>query len=403
MKLSSFTIILGLIVLICVESIAQKKQFVLGQTERVTSKILDEDRTVFVHVPRGNASKKYPVLYLLDGGQFFPMAVSILKMDEGILPKMIIVGISNSKNRTRDLTPKKYKNIQNSGGGEKFTRFIEKELMPYIEGKYPTHPHRTLVGFSYGGLLAINTLVHHTHLFDNYIIIDPSIRHDERLQKKVIQDLKTNTKFAKKSLYIAVANTLQGITKGADTTNIMQDSTPFTHHIRAGLTLARAAAYQNKSKLSYGWKYYPKDSHVTVPYPSIYDGLRSVFAWYKMDADEIVTVNNPKTSVKKVLEMFNNYYQLISKKFGYQVLPDEEYLNSLGYMYLQTEQPKRAKAFFEMAIRHYPKSANVYDSMADFYLAKKDPKKALEYLNKAYKISGSRQHKKRIKKVKAKM
>ena len=38
----------------------------------------------------------------------------------------------------------------------------------------------------------------------------------------------------------------------------------------------------------------------------------------------------------------------------------------------------------------------MYDSMADYYVANDDPKSALEFVKKAYAISGSEYHKNRI-------
>ena len=388
------------LMMLCATAKAQNNPFVVGNIEQFHSKILGEQRTLFVHVPRGGKNQKYPVLYLLDGGGFFPLAVSILKLDDGLLPKMIVVGVANRQHRTRDLTPGAYRDLRGSGGGEKFTQFIEKELIPYIDGKYATRAYRTLVGYSLGGLLAANTLVNHTNLFDNYILIDPSLRRDKALQRKLFKGLKTRGKYAGKSAFLAIANTIEGVTTGVDTSNVMQDKSSFTRHMRAGLKLAKVATHQNQSDLRFAWRYYPNDSHSSVPYSAIYHGLRAVFSWYKMDPYDLAKAQNRKTSLKTVLSIFHNYYAMLSKRFGYQVLPEENYLNSLGYMFLETKQPERAKAFFQMAIEYYPQSANVYDSMADYYIAQKDRKNALSHLEKAYKISGDPFHKNRIDKLK---
>lgn len=402
MKLSSFiTVLVSLVVFCHTTGTTQNNSFVIGKTEQLTSKILGEKRTIYVHVPRGGASEKYPVLYLLDGGGFFPPAVSILQMDGKFLPKMIIVGISTHAHRNRDLTPSSYKDVPNSGGGKRFTQFMEKELIPYIDGKYPTRPYRTLLGYSLGGLLAVNTLVNYPHLFNNYIVIDPSLRRDKALAKKTQKYLKTKGKFSGKSLFLAIANTVQEI-KGLDTSNVMQDRSFLSRHMRAGLALGKTATQQNKSELTFTWKYYPNDDHYSIPYSAIYDGLRSIFAWYKMDVNKWAAIKSPKTSVKDILTIFNNYYAGLSEQFGYQVLPEESYLNSLGYRCLQMKWLQRAKAFFQMAIKLYPKSANVYDSMADYYIAQKDRKNALHYVTRAYEISGDQFHKKRIEKLKTK-
>jgi predicted alpha/beta superfamily hydrolase len=36
-----------------------------------------------------------------------------------------------------------------TGGAENFTKFIEEELIPHINSKYPTSTYRTLNGFNF--------------------------------------------------------------------------------------------------------------------------------------------------------------------------------------------------------------------------------------------------------------
>ena len=112
-----------------------------------------------------------------------------------ICPEMIVVGIPNT-DRTRDLTPTHVNAdppfmdsnfTKTSGGGEKFIEFIEKEVMPHIDSAYPTEPYKILIGHSFGGLTAMNTLIHHTTLFNAYIVIDPSMWWDH---KKLLAETK---------------------------------------------------------------------------------------------------------------------------------------------------------------------------------------------------------------------
>ena len=60
----------------------------------------------------------------------------------------------------------------------------------------------TLIGQSLGGLLATEILFDHTELFDNYIIVSPSLWWDD--QKLLERDLANS--FSSKSIYIAVGN-----------------------------------------------------------------------------------------------------------------------------------------------------------------------------------------------------
>ncbi len=70
------------------------------------------------------------------------------RVGNGDLPEMIVVGVPNT-DRMRDLTPTPV--AGKFGGGDNFLDFIELELIPYIEERYPVSSHRTFVGHSLGG------------------------------------------------------------------------------------------------------------------------------------------------------------------------------------------------------------------------------------------------------------
>ena len=100
-------------------------------------------------------------------------------------PDIIVVGIPNT-DRSIDLTPTHVVDAPDdstSGGGENFISFIEKELMPFIDNKYPTEPYKILAGHSSGGLEVMQAFAHHTNLFNSYIAIDPSIWWDTVIGK----------------------------------------------------------------------------------------------------------------------------------------------------------------------------------------------------------------------------
>src|SRR6186713_2351723 len=144
-----------LIVTISLCSLAQTD----NKIDSVYSTILKEQRKVWVYTPNmkagmQNPGQRYPVVYLLDGDGHFESVVGMIQQlsqvnGNTIVPEMIIVGIPNT-NRTRDLTPTHIANdppmmdsnsSKNTGGGENFTTFMEKELMPHI---IPSIPHNLL-------------------------------------------------------------------------------------------------------------------------------------------------------------------------------------------------------------------------------------------------------------------
>src|SRR5947208_13717257 len=63
-----------------------------------------------------------------------------------------------------------------SGGASKFLAFMRDELIPFINGRYPTNPaDRAYFGQSLGGLFGVYVLLTKPDTFTRYIIGSPSI------------------------------------------------------------------------------------------------------------------------------------------------------------------------------------------------------------------------------------
>ena len=375
--------------------------------DSIYSKTLDSYQDFWVKLPDNynpKSNTKYPVIYLLDGFSLKQNLEVVYNNYWGhYLPHMILVGISNRTNRTRDLTTSVIKDRRGSafnyetGGAEKFTSFIENELIPNIEKNYPTTKYRTLIGHSYAGLFTINVLLNHAHLFDNYIAIDPSLDWDnQKLLKKAKAELE-NESFVGKGLFVAVAaEQLHMSDETVTIDNLMQNDTEFTLFSRSIVDFCDTASRTAKlNGLRFDWKVYPEDLHGTVPLPAMSDGLVSLFKWYQFKSPQ--KYNNPETSIEEIRVLLNNQEAIYLKYFGAKTPPMvAELFNAYGYMNLQMEHPEKAFLFFSMAVKYYPESADSYDAMADYYISKENNEKAIEYLEKAYKISNSNYHKEKL-------
>jgi len=171
-----------------IETTTENQLLGLGTYHTLKSGILNEDRPVIIYLPNEykENSENYPVLYLLDGLGNIKHQVGTMELltESGIIPPMIIVAIE-SLNRSRDLTPSKAggdvyggvsgAGIPQSGGAPKFLDFMEKELMPYVETNFRTHPFRLLEGHSFGGLFTTFAMMERPSLFDTYIVQSPAL------------------------------------------------------------------------------------------------------------------------------------------------------------------------------------------------------------------------------------
>jgi predicted alpha/beta superfamily hydrolase len=372
---------------------------VLGRTDSIQSKILNEKRTIWVHLPAGAANKnntsRYPVVYVLDGAEHFASVSGIIQyLSEAngnmFCPDMIVVGINNT-DRTRDLTPtydafdyenKPTNSFKTSGGGDRFTAFIEKELMPYIEGKYPTAPFRMLIGHSFGGLTAVNILVNHTELFNAYTIVDPSMWWDRNKLLKQARDVLKTKNFAGKYVFMGIANTMP---VEDDTLHAHHDTSATTNHIRSILNLADEFKANPGNGLTFNYKYYNDDNHNSSPLITEYDAFRFLFSYYKLpnETDAALFDANAKIDVAAIIE---NHYSGVSKLMGYTVLPPEAILDAMGHDYMEVNLTGRALAVFTLNTKYYPNSAGAYASIGDYYSTEKNKVKAAEFYNKSLKL-----------------
>jgi predicted alpha/beta superfamily hydrolase len=214
------TFLIGISIIFCNLISAQNNnekhvitQLSIGEKIEFKSDILNENRTLNIYLPATYAKdslKKYPVIYLLDGSidEDFIHISGLVQFGSfswiNMLPESIVVGIANvdrKKDFTFPTTNKKDKeDFPTTGKSENFINFIENELQPYINKQYKTDAVTTLIGQSLGGLLATEILFKKPDLFDNYIIVSPSLWWDDESL------LTYNPKLysSKKSIFIAV-------------------------------------------------------------------------------------------------------------------------------------------------------------------------------------------------------
>jgi len=410
MKYKAF-IILGFLMALSRNGIAQPDYlYEIGVKDSVYSSTLGEQRVIWVELPETytpGSQDRYPVIYVLDGGVHLQAVSTVLDYYwGGFLPEMIVVGISNRMHRTRDLTTSEVHTRhgseynQESGGAEKFILFIEKELIPYIEVNYPATDYRTLIGHSYAGLFTINMLMHHSNLFDNYLAIDPSLDWDTQKLLAESKEILRKENFQGKSLFMSLGGQLHMQKSDINLGNVMEDTSEYTLFARSNLEFSNAVKESEQNKLNYKWVFYENDLHGTLSLPSIMDGLIFLFNWYPIEQTD--RFNSPDTPKDELVQIIRNREDKLKDHFGYFVPPfEEELLTMLGYMNLDWGKTEKSLAFFQLAVEYFPRSANVYDSLADYYVSQDDFANALSNVTLAFELSGDEYHKNRMEELKA--
>ncbi len=165
----------------------QVAPFVFGEVLTFPSKALAQERVLNVYLPDGysDSTLSYPVIYVLDGSanEDFPHIAGLVQFMNmyDLLPKSIVVGIANNgRSRYHDFTGPTESDsdkvwIPTYGGSSSFISYLEKEVEPMVKARYRTSGHTTLIGQSLGGLLGTEILFTKPELFDDYILVSPSL------------------------------------------------------------------------------------------------------------------------------------------------------------------------------------------------------------------------------------
>lgn len=238
----------------------------IGRLDSLNSDILKEKRLFQVFVPQNykpGSTNKYDVLYVLDGGNWNTGLITKVQRfleGESYMPPTIIVSILGI-DRNKDLTPTHMNDWKTSGGAGKFLSFIKDELIPYINKEYPSNDDNTLWGHSLGGLFVINALLNEPKVFKSYIAVDPSLWWDDGYIQKIAAGKLPALAGLNITLFISGREGKDGESmKIASMDTILNKMAP------AGLT----------------WKHvnYPDETHSSIRFKSIYDGLKFSYGWH---------------------------------------------------------------------------------------------------------------------------
>lgn len=261
---------------------ANTNPFVLGVIDELYSNQLGEKRVLNIYLPEGYYNKdstRYPVIYLLDGGadEDFIHVAGLVQFNSfswvNRVPKSIVVGIANT-DRKRDFTyattiEADKKRYPTAGNSQNYISFIEAELQPYIERTYKTSHSKTIIGESLGGLLATEILFKKPALFDQYIIISPSLWWDNGSLLNQIPSRLKNNLTRETSIYIGVGK--EGLTPG-DIPRVMEvDANVLAEKLRA----------IKSSKLQVYFDYLPQEDHATIGHQALYNAFRLLNAQTK--------------------------------------------------------------------------------------------------------------------------
>ncbi|MGX5202222.1 alpha/beta hydrolase-fold protein [Aliikangiella sp. IMCC44632] len=347
-----FTLLLFIILVIISEKSASE-EITIGEKLTLYSEVIGEDRPISVYIPKGvNDDDSLYVIYLLDSQHHFHTVTGIVQslVDYKQIPKTMVVGIQTT-NRPRDYLPaidgEPKTNFQTfvkskwpKSGQKNFLKFLSDELFPFIDKKYPTYPHRTIVGHSNAGTLALSALFERPELFNNYLSISANgwWSYDEIIQnsKKL-----TLTDRKKQKLFLSVAG---------------EGGLFYTGTLELLTNMER----NKPTNLDWKFEHYPERTHMSGILPSVSSGLEYLYS----DINFNVT---PALAKYADVSAIKDYYAALSKQFGFTIsVPVDTYVEFADQQHMN-QRTDEAIVTLEQFVQDYANNSYAHMRLAQGY------------------------------------
>jgi len=341
------------------------KDLVIAKNIKINSVVLGEERTVYISIPPDYSSSKesYPVFYVLDGWTGVIGLANNLS-DYGLCPGMIVVVIEQV-NPGRDLFPSHPKymrgfhpskpwynnkeenelvlapNCEICGQADKYLSFIESELIPFVDKNYRTLPYRICSGHSMGALCVTHAFLSHTSLFNSYIALSPPLYWDDGLLLRTAEEKLSGMDLKYNQIYFSIG----------------EKEDPST--IADAHSFAKVLKVKASTNLKWKLDYQENEDHGSGATNGIINGLRFIYDGWRYDTDKMKAGG---------IIAIDNFYKNLTEKYGYEISPDVDTFNSIGWGVLMDGNQDKAFKIFEENTHRHPNSSSAYRYLAEGYL-----------------------------------
>lgn len=393
MKLKKTILAISLLFLTTIGSIWAQKLVTLntiGENHTISSKYLKEDRIISIYLPENykNSNEHYAVFYILDGQRYFLNGVvyqKTLSWQEKS-PEFIVVGIETDNTKRRTLFDEQSKI---------FIKFLEQELVSYIDTHYRTTKERFYFGWEMAGGLALEIIAQPKPLFSAYFIASPTHISAQRLD--ALKSRVTTNKDTNEFLFFTLSPV---------------ESWSFPSLEELGNILKTT----NRNGHNWQYKSLIKENHHSTPTITIHEGLSAYFEdfpylrFYSLkefedfggmsalvrhyknrgekynlsteihkETKHFLLLQSIKednyTSFQSFMNSFENYYQSKNNDFWF---------DRYAQFYLKHKNADKALEILNNGLQKFNNSALILSALGDSYLAKQKPKLAKQYYSKAF-------------------
>jgi len=363
-----FSALMGILITLSLNLQAQQdgEPVTIGTYRTIHSKILDEDRTLLIHLPRGyeQTKRSYPIIYMLYGNHvstYFAEAVSVVDNlgATGRIPESILVGIMNT-DRYRDLLPET--DGKPTGIGD-FIRFFKEELFPHVDKNYRTKPYRILVGPQAGANFSLYTMMKEPDMFHAFIIETPfRWRGGRELMMDMADSFFKGHRDISRFMHISYR----------EDDELEREGLPY---LKRFSTMAEESGLDSfRLKLDF----VPVDDEFLLPF-RIKAGLKELFIKYPFPQDLEVD------SLDDILA----FYKSLSEEYGYEVDVPEQILTLESDSLMSDGKTEEMLRILEFMLEKDPSSGNALWRMGNHFERNGELEKAIEYYERMIQFMGS--------------
>lgn len=290
-----------LLLMLLIASLFSRAQAPQVATLSLYSEALQENRDFYVYTPyeyEEYTHKYYQVLYVFDADrrEFFDLAQALPYFvdEDDIDSRYIVVGVQGSKHpeasRNDDLLPKpQFDNnpfLYGKANRANFMKYVQGELMPFIQANYRVTSNSLAVGHSLTGSYVIAHFLQHPDAFEGVIAISPNWAYDKQRLAKAFMSFDFNSLSEDKFLYLSTAG--EG--------NVWKSWKPAQEKI------AQFLSETNFDKLVYNLRNFEGNAHWTSYPMSLLEGLKAYHQFQKKrtqthEVSITVTVDNENDEV----------------------------------------------------------------------------------------------------------
>ncbi len=329
----------------------------LGSYRVLRSSVLGEDRLLQVHLPRDYASGSlaFPVVYVFYSdwveGYFAQLVNDLYHLTMDRMPPAILVGVPNTQ-RYRDLLPwPRERALGEEGRADRFLRFVQEELIPFVDAEYRTKPFRVFVGPQTAAVFGLYTLLEAPGTFQAFALNDPCVV--DGPQRSLCRELPAFAKSAQaRGIYFAVSH---------DTGGGLRDPQPL-ETLRAGLAAGVAEGFRWRIDVDPAWDFFLSPLQTR-------EALLDLFRDYPF----------PSPGEAGSLAEIRAHYDRISRGLGFTLDPPDLVLTLAANAMMERGDHAAALETFRHLAALYPSSLNAPWGLANLHRVMGDTAAAVRY------------------------